>query len=327
MKNNDLEDLCISRPAARLNWGIPIPFDEDFVTYVWFDALVNYISIPFAHGDPALLNALACPQFNQCSSTTLMFPSPAQRIELLAFLTVCAPSLSALKPADLHVIGKDILKFHAVFWPIMLKAMKLPLPKQILVHGWWQKDGEKLSKSTGNVVDPIPVIDEWGLDAFRYYVVRELDIGPDGNWTDAGFRSRYQAELANGLGNLVNRSLSMIKRYRDGLVPQGANRLEKEISETRSRVIAAYRANALQEALAQCGALVTRANPYIDQTSPFKLAKDPQRASELNDILRTLAEVCRVLGTLLWPVMPGAAEKIQAQLGFPKLLRRYLAEA
>jgi methionyl-tRNA synthetase len=293
LKNNDLEDLCISRPVARLNWGIPIPFDAGFVTYVWFDALVNYISIPFAHGDPVVVGALSASG---------------------------APPASALQlwPADLHVIGKDILKFHAVYWPIMLKAMKLPLPKQILVHGWWQKDGEKLSKSTGNVVDPIAVIDEWGLDAFRYYVVRELDIGPDGNWTDAGFRSRYQAELANGLGNLLNRSLSMIKRYREGLVPRGVNRLEKEIAETRSRVIAAYRANALQEALEQCGALVTRANQYIDQTSPFKLAKDPLRAGELNDILRTLAEVCRVLGTLLWPVMPGVSEKIQGQLGFPK---------
>jgi len=301
LKNNDLEDLCISRPAARLNWGIPIPFDKDFVTYVWFDALVNYISIPFAHGDPAMLNVLP---------SSAAPPSPALH----------------LWPADLHIIGKDILKFHTVYWPIMLKAMKLPLPKQVLVHGWWQKDGEKMSKSTGNVLNPIPVIDEWGLDAFRYYVVRELDIGPDGNWTDAGFRSRYQAELANGLGNLVNRSLSMIKRYRDGLVPPGVNRLEKEISETRSRVIAAYRANTLQEALLQCGALVTRANQYIDQTSPFKLAKDPQRAAELNDILRTLAEVCRVLGTLLWPVIPGVSEKIQGQLGFPKTATN-LAEA
>jgi methionyl-tRNA synthetase len=121
------------------------------------------------------------------------------------------------------------------------------------------------------------VITQWGLDAFRYYVVRELDIGPDGNWTDAGFRSRYQAELANGLGNLVNRSLSMIKRYREGLVTEGVNKLEKEIAETRANVIAAYRANSLQEALIQCGALVTRANQYIDQTSPFKMAKDRAR--------------------------------------------------
>jgi methionyl-tRNA synthetase len=315
LKNNDLEDLCISRPAARLNWGIPIPFDAGFVTYVWFDALVNYISIPIVRGDPAIFALLSCTPDSTSSPAQL---SSSERLELTAFLERREGDPLHLWPADLHVIGKDILKFHAVYWPIMLKAMKLPMPKQILAHGWWQKDGEKLSKSTGNVVDPIAVVDEWGLDAFRYYLVRELDIGPDGNWTDAGFRSRYQAELANGLGNLVNRSLTMIKRYREGLVPGGTNKLEKEISETRSRVIDAYRANALQEALAQCGALVTRANQYIDQTSPFKLAKDPQRAGELNDILRTLAEVCRVLGTLLWPVMPGASEKIQGQLGFPK---------
>jgi methionyl-tRNA synthetase len=293
LKNNELEDLCISRPSARLAWGIPIPFDPAFVTYVWFDALVNYISVPFAHGDPSLtqaLPALAAPSGNSL----------------------------ALWPADIHVIGKDILKFHAVFWPIMLKAMKLPLPKQILVHGWWQKDGEKLSKSTGNVVDPVAVINEWGLDAFRYYVVRELDIGPDGNWTDAGFKSRYNAELVNGLGNLLNRSLSMIKRYRDGKIPKGTNRLEKESAETRAKVIAAYQASSLQEALTQCGALITRANQYIDQTAPFKIAKDPTRAAELDDILRTLAEVCRLLGTLLWPVIPSAAEKIQGQLGFSK---------
>jgi methionyl-tRNA synthetase len=178
LKNNELEDLCISRPAARLNWGIPLPFDNDFVTYVWFDALVNYISIAAAHGDPTVLSAL--------SPSSPTHPSP-----------LC------LWPADVHVIGKDIVKFHAVYWPIMLKAMDLPLPKQILVHGWWQKDGAKISKSTGNIVDPIAVVDEWGLDAFRFYVLRELDIGPDGNWTDAGFKSRYQAELANGLGNLV----------------------------------------------------------------------------------------------------------------------------
>src|SRR3989442_11994762 len=137
----------------------------------------------------------------------------------------------ALWPAEIHVIGKDIVKFHAVYWPIMLKAMGLPLPKQILVHGWWQKDGEKMSKTTGNVVDPVAVIAEWGVDAFRFYVLRELDIGPDGNWTDAGFKARYQAELANGLGNLVNRSLSMLKRYRNGVVPQRSDELAAEANK------------------------------------------------------------------------------------------------
>src|SRR5271154_926859 len=196
LKNNTLEDLCISRPVARLNWGIPIPFDPEFVTYVWFDALVNYISIAAAHGDETVLSALGNSKFKIQNSKLNLWP------------------------ADVHVIGKDILKFHADYWPIMLKAMGLPLPKQILVHGFWQKDGARISKSTGNVVDPITIINEWGVDAFRFYVLRELDIGPDGNWTDAGFKSRYSAELANGLGNLVNRSLSMLKRYRNGIVPE-----------------------------------------------------------------------------------------------------------
>jgi len=176
------------------------------------------------------------------------------------------------------VIGKDILKFHAVFWPIMLKAMGAPLPKKILVHGWWQKNGEKLSKSTGNVVDPFAVIDEWGVDAFRYYVVRELDIGPDGNWTDTGFKERYDSGLANGLGNLVNRSLSMLKRYRNGEVPKASNELateaEKVVAETRAQ-LENYE---LQAALLSIWALVTRANQYVDQTAPFKLAKDPAQA-------------------------------------------------
>jgi methionyl-tRNA synthetase len=291
LNHTELEDLCISRPAARLNWGIPIPFDPAFVTYVWFDALVNYISIPAARGDPAVSRALQCAMSHE--------PSPLE-----------------LWPADVQVIGKDILKFHAVFWPIMLKAMGLEMPRQILVHGWWQKDGERLSKSTGNVVDPVAVIEQWGLDAFRYYVIRELDIGPDGNWTDAGFRSRYQAELANGLGNLVNRSLSMIKRYRQARVPRGANQLALETADCRARVLACYRGHLLQEALLRIGALITRANQYIDQTSPFKLAKDPAQAARLDDILYTLAEVCRTLGVLLWPVIPGVAEKIQLQLGF-----------
>jgi methionyl-tRNA synthetase len=292
LKNNELEDLCLTRPAARLNWGIPVPFDPAFVTYVWFDALVNYISVPAARGDPALARALP----------GAAAPPP--------------PSATALWPADVQVIGKDILKFHAVFWPIMLKAIGLEMPRQILVHGWWQKDGEKMSKSTGNVVDPVAVIQEWGLDAFRYYVIRELDIGPDGNWTDAGFRARYQAELANGLGNLVNRSLSMIQRYRNGRVPRGANELAGEIAECHGRVVACYRGHRLQEALLQAWALITRANQYIDQTSPFKLAKDNANAARLDDILYTLAEVCRTLGILLWPVIPGVAEKLQRQLGY-----------
>jgi len=293
LKSNPLEDLCISRPVARLNWGIPLPFDPAYVTYVWFDALVNYLTVPAAHGDPTVLEALP--------ATGLQPSSPET-----------APSLW---PADAHVIGKDILKFHAVYWPIMLKAMGLPLPKQIIVHGWWQKDGARISKSTGNVVEPLAVIQEWGLDAFRYYVLRELDLGPDGNWTDAGFAARYQAELANGLGNLVNRSLSMLKRYRQGVVPARSDELAPDAAKAVAATERHWRDHELQGALQTIWALVNRANQYVDQTAPFKLAKDPAQAARLDEVLYNLGEICRVLAVLLWPFIPTTAERIYAQLG------------
>jgi methionyl-tRNA synthetase len=205
--------------------------------------------------------------------------------------------------------------------------MGLPLPKQILVHGWWQKDGAKISKTTGNIVDPIAIIDEWGLDAFRFYVVRELDIGPDGNWTDAGFQSRYGAELANGLGNLVNRSLSMLKRYRNGIVPAPANELSGDAAKVIAEVRALLEKNELQGALQSIWSLVARANQYVDQTAPFKLAKDPAQAKRLDEVLYNLAEVCRVLAVLLWPFLPTTASKIFAQLGLTAAPDKFAAAA
>jgi methionyl-tRNA synthetase len=293
LKNKVLEDLCISRPVARLSWGIPLPFDPNFVSYVWFDALVNYISIPAAYGDATILSAL-----------NIAPPEPR------------VPGL-ALWPADIHVIGKDILKFHAVYWPIMLKAMGLPLPKQILAHGWWQKDGERMSKSTGNVVDPVAVINEWGVDAFRFYVLRELDLGPDGNWTDAGFHARYSSELANGLGNLVNRSLSMLKRYRNGVVPPVSGELSGDAQKVAAQTRSLLDQNQLQAALQMIWSLVTRANQYVDQTAPFKLAKDPAQSKRLDEVLYNLAEVCRILAVLLHPFLPDTAVKIYSQLALP----------
>jgi methionyl-tRNA synthetase len=289
LKNNVLEDLCITRPAARLNWGIPIPFDSNYVTYVWFDALVNYITIPSVYAD---------------AETARAYDAGLPKKEPLS-----------LWPADVHVIGKDILKFHSVYWPIMLKAIGLPLPKRLLVHGFWQKDNDKISKSTGNIVDPIAVIREWGLDAFRYYVVRELDIGPDGNWTDAGFGDRYHAELANGLGNLVNRSLSMLKRYRDGKVPARSDELAADAEKATAQTIQNFREYRLKGALESIWTLVDRANLYVEQTAPFKLAKDPSQAAKLDAVLYNLAEVCRVLAVLLHPILPSTAQKIYAQLG------------
>lgn len=302
LKNNTLEDLCITRPANRLNWGIPIPFDAGFVSYVWFDALVNYISIPAAHGDPAM--------------ATFGFPASAKSGES-----------KSLWPADVHVIGKDILKFHAVYWPIMLKAMGLALPKQILAHGWWQKEGARMSKSTGNVVDPIAVANEWGVDAFRFYVVRELAIGPDGNWTEAGFQARYQAELANGLGNLVNRSLSMLKRYRGGIVPKQNDELAADAAKATAETRRLLMDKELQPALVAIWTLVNRANLYVEQTKPFSLAKDPAQAARLDEVLYNLAESCRILAVLLWPFIPGTAVKIFQQLGLGESPDKFAAAA
>lgn len=289
LKNHTLEDLCISRPISRLNWGIPIPFDPAYVTYVWFDALVNYVTIPAGLGDPAVIGPLGLPAGTEAGVS--------------------------LWPADVHVIGKDILKFHAVYWPIMLKTMGLPLPKRLVAHGFWQKDGEKISKTTGNIIDPIAVIHEWGLDAFRYYVTRELEVGPDGNWTDSGFSSRYRAELANGLGNLLNRSLSMLQRYRDGVVPPPSTELAGTAEEVCRTVEADLKGYQLQAALQSIWVLVNRANKYVEETAPFRLAKDPSKAARLDEVLYNLAESCRILAVLLWPIIPGAAEKIYSQLG------------
>jgi methionyl-tRNA synthetase len=288
LRNNELEDLCITRPASRLNWGIPLPFDPDYVTYVWFDALTNYISAPASHGDPVICDTLGLSREG-------------------------LPGLE-LWPADHHVIGKDIIKFHSVYWPIMLKAMGLPLPKQIIAHGWWQKEGRKISKTTGNIVDPVAVIEEWGLDAFRFYCIRELDLGPDGNWTDSGFESRYSGELANGLGNLVNRSLSMLKRYRQSVVPPVHGDLEEEASAVIDQTRAHYENLKFQSAVQSIWSLVTRVNQYIDQTAPFKLAKDPEQSGRLGEILYNTVESVRIIAVLLQPLLPDTAGKIADQL-------------
>jgi methionyl-tRNA synthetase len=172
-----------------------------------------------------------------------------------------------------------------------------------------------MSKSTGNVVDPVAIIQEWGVDAFRFYVVRELDIGPDGNWTDAGFRARYTAELANGLGNLVNRSLSMLKRYRNGKLLKSSSELEPDATRVIAETRRLLEQNELQRALITIWSLVTRANQYVDQTAPFKLAKDPSQADRLDEVLYNLAEVCRILAVLLWPFLPSTGAKIFEQIG------------
>ena len=307
LRSQTLEDLCITRPAARLSWGIPLPFDPAFVTYVWFDALVNYFSVPASLGDPAAAAVLGLG-----SGVSGLGAEVAGNSELETRNSSLAPL--SLWPADIHLIGKDILKFHAVYWPIMLKALGAPLPKTLLVHGWWQKDGAKLSKTTGNVVDPIAIIDEWGLDAFRFYVVRELGIGPDGNWTDEGFKGRYNAELANGLGNLLNRSISMLNKYRGGVVPTRSDELKSEAVVALKAIEGKLAGYDLQGALVEIWKEVNRANQYIEQTRPFSLAKDPAQVARLDEVLYNLVEICRILAVLLWPFIPATAEKIFAQL-------------
>ncbi len=286
LRSHPLDDLCISRPRARLNWGIPLPFDPDYVNYVWFDALTNYLTVPVVRGDAA------------AQAAELGFPT----------------SDFSAWPADVHLIGKDIVKFHAVYWPIMLKALGAPLPHTILAHGWWQKDGQKLSKSTGNVVDPLAVIAEWGVDAFRYYLIRELAVGPDGNWTDDGFRARYNAELANGLGNLLNRALNMLNKYRGGLVPALSQELAADATAAADMAGRQFQQFELQGALITIWGLVNRGNLYVEQTAPFRLAKDPSQAARLDEVLYNLVEVCRVLAVLIAPVMPQAADQIFTQL-------------
>ena len=279
-----LNDLCISRPKSRLAWGIPLPFDEEYVTYVWFDALVNYVS--FARtGDAGAFDKW---------------------------------------PADAHVIGKDILiPAHAVYWPIMLKALGLEQPRQLVVHGWWMNRGAKMSKSVGNVIDPEPYLEKFGADALRYFVMREMALGQDADFTDEKLVQRYQSDLGNDLGNLVQRSLSMLHRYRQGVVPvrhaAALTDLDRELES--GEAVAAYREamDGMQThvALQNAWQLVSRANQYVEQTAPWKLAKDPANAERLDVVLATLAESVRRIAVLVGAFLPFTAEKIFAQLGVP----------
>jgi methionyl-tRNA synthetase len=269
-----INDLCISRPKSRLEWGIPLPFDENYVTYVWFDALVNYVS--FAQGR---------------------------------------------WPADVHVIGKDILiPAHAVYWPIMLKALGLEQPKHFLVHGWWMNRGAKMSKSTGNTVDPLPYLEKFGTDAFRYFVMREISLGQDADFTDEKFLQRYQSDLGNDLGNLVHRSLSMLQRYRQGVVPSYDEAAVTEADrELRSHaVIQEYQAamNSFQVhlALQEIWKLIQRGNQYVEENAPWKLAKDPAQSARLDLVLAHLVETVRRLSILIAPVLPSTALRIRGFL-------------
>ena len=280
-----LEDLSISRPKSRLSWGIELPFDANYVTYVWFDALVNYISIPGYLMDEA--------------------------------------RFSKWWPADVHLIGKDILTTHSVYWSTMLKALDLTLPKTVFAHGWWTVNGEKMSKSRGNVVDPNAVVDEFGVDQFRYFLLREVPFGQDGDFSREALISRINSDLANDLGNLLNRTLTMIERYAGGTIPQpglGTNPdLDKSLQETAVALLPLVESHLgnleFNRALEEIWRLVQAGNQYIDKTAPWILAKNPQDKARLNTVLYNVAETLRFLCLALYPFLPQAIEEMKRQEG------------
>ncbi len=275
-----LNDLCISRPRERLEWGIPLPFDAQYVTYVWFDALVNYYSA-----------------------------------------VVDRPGIW---PATYHVIGKDILvPPHAVYWPIMLQAAGIPLPGGIIAHGWWLQRGSKMSKSTGNALNPLDLVEQFGADAFRYFLIREMNVGQDSDFTPEQFLVRYNSELANNLGNLVNRTLNMTTRFAGGVLPAAelVEEPERELHELWARTapecIALCEGFQFHTALERTITFVTATNAYIEKRAPWKLGKsaEPQDQARLRTALATMAEALRLAVALLQHVMPTAAAKINAVLG------------
>ncbi len=283
-----LRDVPLTR--HKLTWGVPVPWDSEHVFYVWFDALLNYYS--------ALSYA----------------PAPAGLSQQDA-----ADLTETFWPASYHVIAKDILRFHTVYWPALLMAAGLELPAHVFVHGYLLLDGEKMSKSLGNVLDPFAVIDRFGPDALRFYLLRDVPFGQDGSVSTASFEQRYESELANELGNLASRTIAMIERYRDGAVPSGDvdAGLSEDFAGLPERVCAQLDGAELTAALDEIWQRVRRLNRYVEEQAPWVLAKDEARVDDLDRVLRTLAEGLRSLTVLLWPYLPASAERLLAALGAP----------
>ncbi|MEA2155060.1 MAG: methionyl-tRNA synthetase, partial [Solirubrobacteraceae bacterium] len=282
-----LQDVSLSR--STLTWGVPVPWDESHVFYVWFDALLNYY-------------------------TALSYARPGEDVT------------ERFWPAQFHIIGKDILKFHTVFWPAMLMAAGLPLPEHVFVHGFLlmrDDSGEehKMSKSLGNVLDPFVVMDEFGTDALRYYCMREVPFGNDGSVSAAGFAARYESELANDLGNLASRVIAMVIRYREGTVPGGDldAELATEIDGASPEVCELLDRADVSGALEAIWQRVRRCNRYVEEQAPWTLAKDPERGADLDRVLASLAEALRVVAVLLHPWLPESSGKLLDALGAPEL--------
>lgn len=278
-----LEDLCVSRTS--FDWGIPVSFDEKHVVYVWIDALSNYASA-------------------------------------LGFLTENDSDYKRYWPADVHLVGKEIVRFHTIIWPIMLMALGEPLPKQVFGHGWLILEGGKMSKSKGNVVDPVVLVDKYGVDAIRYFLLREVPFGSDGIYSEESLVNRLNSDLANDLGNLLSRTVTMIDKYFGGVLPPfvaGGDPLDASLIElaesTTTKVEELMEKLLFSNALTEIWKLVGRTNKYIDETMPWVLAKDEEKKTRLGTVLYNLAESLRMTAVLISPFMPNTPLKIFEQLG------------
>ena len=276
-----LEDLCISRPKSRLSWGIEIPFDKDYVTYVWFDALINYIS-------------------------AIGYESNQEKYK-------------TYWPVDFHLIGKDILTTHSVYWPTMLMSAELPLPKAIFAHGWWLSDQTKMSKSLGNVVDPLDLIDTYGVDPIRFYLMKEMVLGQDANFSMDSFIKCYNSDLANDLGNLLSRVTNLIFKFYDGALEPDLDDSNDGDEVKKSALVSINTSKELMndlkinDAINSVFIFIRRVNKYLEITAPWKLVKTDKKSA--GKVLFTAAESLRIIALLLNPVMPNRTEAVLSALG------------